>query len=52
MVTKENLESIISKLGEEELGKRIKSKDLGIDIYEEVTKLKIINKFLSLKTKP
>jgi hypothetical protein len=36
MVTQESLKTIISKLDEEELGKRIKPKDLGIDINDEV----------------
>jgi hypothetical protein len=35
-VTQENLITIINKLEEEELGKRIKDKDLGVDIHDEV----------------
>ena len=43
MVTQENLKTIINKLDEEELGKRIKPKDLGIDINDE-----LINKTLTV----
>lgn len=44
LVAKENLQQIITTLGEEELGKRIKTKDLGVDIFDELE-----NKTLTVK---
>ena len=35
-MTEENIKTIINNLREEELGKRIKEKDLGVDIHDEV----------------